>query len=52
VTHHRRWPLRCSGTDAIALTERLTVAEVATLDLRHFAVVRPKLVSAARPAGA
>jgi hypothetical protein len=30
----------------IALAERLDIAEVATLDMRHFAVVRPRHVQA------
>jgi predicted nucleic acid-binding protein len=40
--------LPLGGTDAciIALAERLEVAEVATIDHRHFAVVRPRHVEA------
>jgi uncharacterized protein len=30
----------------IALAERLNITEVATLDLRHFTIVRPHHVSA------
>lgn len=38
--------LRLGGTDAsvIASAERLGVASIATVDRRHFAVVRPKHV--------
>jgi hypothetical protein len=40
--------LRLGGTDAavIAVAERLDVAKVATVDRRHFSVVRPQHVSA------
>jgi uncharacterized protein len=40
--------LRLGGTDAavIAVAERLDVAKVATVDRRHFSVVRPRHVSA------
>jgi hypothetical protein len=40
--------LQLGGVDAslVAVAERLGVAEVATLDLRHFRVVRPRHVDA------
>ena len=40
--------LRLGGTDAslVAVAERLGVTEIATLDLRHFRVVRPRHVDA------
>lgn len=40
--------LRLGGVDAslVAVSERLDVREVATLDLRHFRVVRPRHVEA------
>jgi len=40
--------LPLGGTDAclVALAERLDLAEVATLDRRHFSVVRPRHVDA------
>lgn len=40
--------LPLGGTDAciVALAERLEVAEVATIDRRHFSVVRPRHVEA------
>lgn len=40
--------MRLGGTDAavIAVAERLDVAKVATVDRRHFCVVRPRHVSA------
>jgi hypothetical protein len=34
------------SSTTIALAERLDVEEVATLDLRHFTVVRPRHVQA------
>jgi uncharacterized protein len=39
-------PLGTTDATVIALTERLGLAEVATLDRRHFSVVRPRHVSA------
>jgi uncharacterized protein len=40
--------LPLGGTDAcvVALAERLNIAEVATIDRRHFSVVRPRHVEA------
>jgi uncharacterized protein len=35
-------PLGTSDASVVALAERLNVTEVATLDLRHFTVVRPR----------
>lgn len=42
--------LPLGGTDAclVALAERLSIAELATLDRRHFSVVRPRHVEALR----
>lgn len=39
-------PLGTSDAAVVALAERLDVEEVATLDLRHFTVVRPRHVQA------
>lgn len=39
-------PLGTTDASVIALAERLGVTEVATLDRRHFTVVRPRHVSA------
>jgi uncharacterized protein len=37
-------PLGTSDASVVALAERLNITEVATLDLRHFTVVRPRHV--------
>ena len=39
-------PLGTTDASVVAVAERLKVAEVATLDRRHFAVVRPSHVDA------
>lgn len=39
-------PLGTIGASVIAITKRLNLAEVATLDRRHFSVVRPSHVDA------
>jgi predicted nucleic acid-binding protein len=39
-------PVGTTDATMIALAKRLNVSEVATLDRRHFAVVRPRHVSA------
>lgn len=39
-------PLGAAGASVIAVAERLKVTEVATLDRRHFTVVRPSRVDA------
>jgi uncharacterized protein len=46
VAQYEELPL--GGVDAavVAIAERLGLAEVATLDRRHFSVVRPRHVSA------
>jgi uncharacterized protein len=44
VEQYADLPLGTSDASVIALAERLNVAEVATLDLRHFTVVRPRRV--------
>jgi len=41
VTQYADLPLGAVDATVIAVAERLRVAEVATLDRRHFAVVRP-----------
>lgn len=46
VEQYADMPLGTSDAAVIALAERLDVAEVATLDLRHFRVVRPRHVQA------
>lgn len=42
VRHYADLPLGTTDATAIALCERLNLREVATLDRRHFAVVRPR----------
>lgn len=42
----RRLPVPQTVVAVIALAERLGVTEIATLDRRHFTVVRPRHVSA------
>lgn len=39
-------PLGTTDASVIALAERLEISEVATLDRRHFTVVRPRHVDA------
>lgn len=39
-------PLGTTDATVIALAERLNVSEVATLDRRHFSMVRPRHVRA------
>lgn len=46
VEQYADLPLGTSDAAVIALAERLNVAEVATLDMRHFTVVRPRHVQA------
>jgi len=46
VEQYADLPLGTSDASVIALAERLNVTEVATLDLRHFTVVRPRHVQA------
>lgn len=46
VEQYADLPLGTSDASVIALAERLDVTEVATLDLRHFRVVRPRHVQA------
>lgn len=46
VTTYADMPLGTTDATVIALAERLGVREVATLDRRHFSVVRPRHVSA------
>jgi uncharacterized protein len=46
VEQYGDFPLGTTDAAVIALAERLNVAEVATLDHRHFAAVRPRHVRA------
>lgn len=46
VEQYADLPLGTSDASVIALAERLNVTEVATLDLRHFTIVRPRHVQA------
>lgn len=46
VEQYADLPLGTSDAAVFALAERLDVPEVATLDLRHFTVVRPRHVKA------
>jgi predicted nucleic acid-binding protein len=46
VERYADLPLGTSDASVIALAERLDVEEVATLDHRHFTVVRPRHVTA------
>jgi len=41
-------PLGATDASVITLAERLDISEVATLDRRHFTVVRPRHVNALR----
>lgn len=46
VERYRDLPLGTTDASVIAITERLNLSEVATLDRRHFTVVRPQHVDA------
>jgi len=46
VTRYDDLPLGTTDASVIALAERLGVDEIATLDRRHFRVVRPKHIQA------
>lgn len=46
VTQYRDLGLGTTNATVITLCERLALTEVATLDRRHFAVVRPRHVEA------
>jgi len=46
VVQYGDLPLGTTDASVIALPERLALAEVATLDKRHFTVVRPEHVEA------
>lgn len=46
VRQYRDLPIGTTDATVIALTERLGLTEVATLDRRHFSVVRPRHVDA------
>ena len=46
VTEYADLPLGTTDAAVIALAERLGVGEVATLDRRHFTVVRPRHTAA------
>jgi hypothetical protein len=45
VRQYANLPLGAVDASVVAVAERLGVAEVATLDLRHFTIVRPAHVS-------
>jgi uncharacterized protein len=42
VKQHADLPLGTTDVAVVALAERLAIRDVATLDLRHFTVVRPR----------
>jgi predicted nucleic acid-binding protein len=46
VEQYADLPLGTSDAAVVAVAERLKIAEVATLDRRHFTVVRPRHVNA------
>jgi uncharacterized protein len=46
VSEYADLPLGTTDASVIALAERLGVADVATLDRRHFSIVRPRHVPA------
>ncbi len=46
VEEYEDLPLGTTDAAVIALAERLRISEIATLDRRHFTVVRPRHVSA------
>ena len=46
VVRYGDLPLGTTDASVVALAERLKIDEVATLDRRHFAVVRPSHTSA------
>lgn len=46
VESYRDFPLGGADASVVALAERLGVAQVATLDRRHFTVVRPRHLTA------
>lgn len=46
VEQYEDLPLGTTDAAVIALAERLQISEIATLDRRHFSVVRPRHVSA------
>ncbi len=46
VEMYANLPLGAADASVIAVAERLELAEVATLDRRHFTVVRPRHVNA------
>lgn len=46
VANYRDLPLRTVDASVVAAAERLGVQEIATVDRRHFSVVRPSHVAA------
>ncbi|MGI8815615.1 MAG: hypothetical protein ACR2G2_10185 [Pseudonocardia sp.] len=46
MTTYADLPLGTTGATVVALAERLGVTEIATLDRRHFTLVRPPHVPA------
>jgi predicted nucleic acid-binding protein len=48
VIQYADMPLGAVDASVVAIAERLKIAEVATLDRRHFSVVRPSHIDALR----
>ena len=46
VETYADFPLGTTAASVIALAERLDIAEIATLDRRHFTAVRPRHTNA------
>lgn len=46
VAQYADLPLGTIDASVVAIAERLEVTEIATLDRRHFSVVRPRHISA------
>lgn len=46
VADYENLPLGTVDASVVTLCERLAITEVATLDVRHFSVVRPRHVDA------
>jgi predicted nucleic acid-binding protein len=46
VTTYSDLPLGAVDASLVAVAERLEVAEIATIDCRHFSVVRPRYIGA------
>ena len=46
VARYRDWPLGTADASVVAAAERLTIDQLATVDRRHFAAIRPRHVEA------